>query len=428
MIAEHCGCPQTVIGRACLRERLAPPSSPRHSAAVDRQDRTSPPPNQKTPPWLANWALRGTLQRPSCTVLGPFASFPTFLVRLRQELAGHNVPVADWARLLRVCILGASDSPNVIRSAFLEKLDSLPSLQAAIADGTVSFDDYAAVLTSCTPEGHDRALFGDAFCSARGPQETLGQAFRRFTSACQALSYIGLSFTPTWLYLALSRLLTPSEFEDFMQRPGVEPLLRSPYKESPADNARRYGSLLDTLRSFCDMAPWRDRVPLARPSCPPGGIPSATGAKGPRPGPGNSGDTAGGSAGPATGGSSSGHKSNRRGGNSSSTRKGKLGGSRGGSVTTIGPAPCGGPSPESDFTSDDEAPPPQVAWAAAAAGTTVFYYTGNREEDARITQDRIRRHLCLRCLPGATPPHPFGACPLHDSRTGAPSCRPYPTA
>ena len=312
-----------------------------------------------------------------------------------------------------VCILGASDFPNDIRSAFLEKLDSLPSLQASIADGTVSFDDYAAVLTSCTPEGHDRALFGDAFCSTRGPQETLGHAFRRFTSACQALSCIGLSFTPAWLYLALSRLLTPLEFDDFMQRPGVEPLLRSPYKESPEDHARRYGSLLDALRSFCDMAPWRDRVPVAKASGPPSGGPSAAGVKGT--GPGNSGS----SSGPTSGVNSSGSKpvsSVNRGGGGGPNHKGKRGSSRGGSAASLGPAPCGGPSPDPDLTSDDE-PPPQAAWAAAASGAAVFYYTGNREEDARLTQDRIRRRLCLRCLPGATPPHPFGACPLHDSRT-----------
>ena len=71
-----------------------------------------------------------------------------------------------------------------------------------------------------------------------------------------------------------------------MQRPGVEPLLRSPYKESPEDHARRYGSLLDALRSFCDMAPWRDRVPVAKASGPPSGGPSAAGVKGN--GPGNS--------------------------------------------------------------------------------------------------------------------------------------------
>lgn len=110
-----------------------------------------------------------TLKRPSCPVLGPFSSLPTFLVRLRQELEGLEVPVADWARFLRICILGSGEtgSSNEICLAFLEKLDFLPSFQAAIACGSVSFDDYAAVLTSCTPEGHDRALFGDAVCSSR---------------------------------------------------------------------------------------------------------------------------------------------------------------------------------------------------------------------------------------------------------------------
>lgn len=394
------------------------------------------------PKWLKGWTLQGTLKRPSCPVLGPFSSFPTFLVRLRQELEGLEVPVADWARFLRICILGSGDtgSSNEIRLAFLEKLDSLPSLQAAIASGSVSFDDYAAVLTSCTPEGHDRALFGDAFCSTRGPQEPLRQAFRRFTFACQALSWVGLSsVTPAWLYLALSRLLTPSEFDDFMQRPGVAPLLRTPYRESAEDHARRYGLLLDALSTFCDTPPWKDRTPVARTQAPASAGSSSAGTADPRPSPssgGTDGVTAtfgsgrggpGGNAGGTKSGGGPGGGSSKGGGGGS--RKGARHGqhTRAGAAAALGPAPCGGP--ELDASSDDDdQPPAPAAWAAAAAGTAVYNYTGNRDADAHTTQERVRRRLCLRCLPGPTPPHPFGACPLHDSRTGAPTCRPYPPA
>ena len=64
------------------------------------------------PKWLKGWTLQGTLKRPSCPVLGPFSSFkfPTFLVRLRQELEGLEVPFTDWLHFLRICILGSRDT------------------------------------------------------------------------------------------------------------------------------------------------------------------------------------------------------------------------------------------------------------------------------------------------------------------------------
>jgi hypothetical protein len=203
-----------------LRERLASPSQSRsrrrslQNRSIARGARTGTTPRQS---WNNQNGLRvGLCRAPSSAPGRPalcLAPSPPYLpqvprpgVRLQpQELEG---PVADWVLFLRICIRGSghTGSSNTIRSALLERagLPPLPSIsKAAIASGfrpTVSFDDYrdTAILTSCTPGGHNRALFaGTRFALLVGPT---GSPFARRSAAspqrafaCQALCWVGLS-------------------------------------------------------------------------------------------------------------------------------------------------------------------------------------------------------------------------------------------
>ena len=88
---------------------------------------------------------------------------------------------------------------------------------------------------------------------------------------------------PSWLYLALSSLLNPSEFDDFMQCPSFATLC-TPYCESTKEHSCRYGLLLDVLSTLCSTPPlaWKDRTPVAWRQAPASAASSCAGATDPQ--------------------------------------------------------------------------------------------------------------------------------------------------
>ena len=279
-----------------------------------------------------------------------------------------------------------------ILDQLLRKIEELPDLQAAAANGTATFEDYAAALIACADPDDALACHYEANRPHRNAGEKLSDALAREELAFRAAAAHGCKPGEAGRFWAVFGLLSSAERSAFTGRPGVRGRMQRPLRESAAAAAARHVALLADLLSWAKVQSTTTTPAPPRP-CPPRAADPP----------------------PAAHGSASRHR--RR--SSSATAAAALA------------SGAGHPAPTSS-SEEDEAAPAMAAPAATPVSPRgprsppVYHYTGDRARDATETARRRASGECLKCLPGGL--INSNPCRLHPSvpqESSAPRCFPY---